>query len=602
MKKILRWWKKEAGISREGKRFWEKRYVTLAKSLLLALLPLLCCVVYCASQGRGIGEVYLPSSVWNDELFYYKQVEGIVNYGYPQGYFGFNESHALKLSFAAWSPVLVFPWIIWGFLFGWNLMSPIYCNIFLVCLCCFLFVWLVRPTWKQVGVLSLLFCLYKPFIRYMLSAMAEVICFVILIFFYSLAVNYLRREKDYKLVILFLVSGLMALMRPYLVLFMLLPIFLWVRRGKSRAAKWRNGAAGTAVLAAVLGIYVYINHFLGAAYFTPLFYTDWITAFFEEGLFGGVWFTLRKAYYAGRTMVRVIREGFSDGLASGAHFAGYLVCMAVLAVQCFRDLILFRRLKAETEEGTAAEVPEGKGAVAEVSEGKGAAAEVSKGKGTAAEVPVVGKTAQNAAVQARRVWEKLVIEAHLAFCFLAMFFAILLMYKLTEGSRHLLTFMAAAMFVIALMDTKFYKKAVLVGVTFAYFYFYVPLSPFDYEIPFRQEERAASLEAWTEAMAERLVLNREDVPNYDNVVIWVFSDMVGGQEVRTSYQLLYGLPKGFGISCCMRDFVVPNIDTLKSRYMAVPAYGEIALLCEERGYGLVYGDDELALYELRGGE
>ena len=450
--------------------------------------------------------------------------------------------------------------------------------------------------------LALLFCLYKPFIRYMLSAMAEVICFVILIFFYSLAVNYLRREKDYKLVILFLVSGLMALMRPYLVLFMLLPIFLWVRRGKSRAAKWRNGAAGTAVLAAVLGIYVYINHFLGAAYFTPLFYTDWITAFFEEGLFGGVWFTLRKAYYAGRTMVRVIREGFSDGLASGAHFAGYLVCMAVLAVQCFRDLILFRRLKAETEEGTAAEMPKEKGAAAEVSEGKGAAAEVSKGKGAAAEVPVVGKTAQNAAVQARRVWEKLVIEAHLAFCFLAMFFAILLMYKLTEGSRHLLTFMAAAMFVIALMDTKFYKKAVLVGVTFAYFYFYVPLSPFDYEIPFRQEERAASLEAWTEAMAERLVLNREDVPNYDNVVIWVFSDMVGGQEVRTSYQLLYGLPKGFGISCCMRDFVVPNIDTLKSRYMAVPAYGEIALLCEERGYGLVYGDDELALYELRGGE
>lgn len=602
--------------------WWKKRYVTLAKSLLLGLLPLLCCIVYCAAEGGRLGETYIPSSEWNDELFYFKQVESILDFGYPQGYFGFNESRALKLSFAAWSPVLVFPWLIWGLVFGWNLMSPIYCNIFLVCLCCFLFVWLVRPTWKQVGVLALLFCLYKPFIRYMLSAMAEVICFVILIFFYSLAVNYLRREKDYKLVILFLVSGLMALMRPYLVLFMLLPIFLWVRRGKSRAAKWRNGAAGTAVLAAVLGIYVYINHFLGAAYFTPLFYTDWITAFFEEGLFGGVWFTLRKAYYAGRTMVRVIREGFSDGLASGAHFAGYLVCMAVLAVQCFRDLILFRRLKAETEEGTAAEVPEGKGAaaevsegkeavaevpegkgaVAEVSEGKGAAAEVSKGKGTAAEVPVVGKTAQNAAVQARQVWEKLVIEAHLAFCFLAMFFAILLMYKLTEGSRHLLTFMAAAMFVIALMDTKFYKKAVLVGVTFAYFYFYVPLSPFDYEIPFRQEERAASLEAWTEAMAERLVLNREDVPNYDNVVIWVFSDMVGGQEVRTSYQLLYGLPKGFGISCCMRDFVVPNIDTLKSRYMAVPAYGEIALLCEERGYGLVYGDDELALYELRGGE
>ncbi len=201
MKKILRWWKKEAGISREGKRFWEKRYVTLAKSLLLALLPLLCCVVYCASQGRGIGEVYLPSSVWNDELFYYKQVEGIVNYGYPQGYFGFNESHALKLSFAAWSPVLVFPWIIWGFLFGWNLMSPVICNIFLMMLCCFLFVWLVRPSWKQLGILTFLFCLYTPFVRYMLSSMPEVICFAMLIIFYALAVNYQRREKTYKLVL-----------------------------------------------------------------------------------------------------------------------------------------------------------------------------------------------------------------------------------------------------------------------------------------------------------------------------------------------------------------------------------------------------------------
>ena len=91
----------------------------------MGVLPLLCCLVYCAFQGRGIGQVYLPNSEWNDELFYFKQVESIVNFGYPQGYFGFNESHALKLSFAAWSPVLVFPWILWGLLFGWNLMSPI---------------------------------------------------------------------------------------------------------------------------------------------------------------------------------------------------------------------------------------------------------------------------------------------------------------------------------------------------------------------------------------------------------------------------------------------------------------------------------------------
>lgn len=637
MSRFLAWWNAPGGYPEgsgnvlEGDSLGkghngEKRYITLIKSLLLAVLPLLCCLVYCAGEGRSLAEVYVPSSEWNDELFYFKQVESILNFGYPQGYFGFNESHALKLSFAAWSPILVFPWLIWGVVFGWNIMSPVFCNIFLICLVCFLFVWLVRPAWKQMGVLTLLFCLYKPLVRYMLSAMAEVICFAVLIFFYSLAVNYLRREKDYKLVILLATSGLMVLMRPYMALFMLLPIYFWIRGGKNRAGKWRRAVGGVIFMAAVLGIYVCINHYLGAEYFTPLFYTDWITSFFEEGLFGGIYYTVRKLYYVGRDFLGHIQKGFTGGLASGAHFVGAFVCMAVLAVQGFRDWRTFRRLQAGTsgasKRRTEADNEAEKGLEATNETGKGPAAADEAKKEIKATADAAGserkaETADAAekagmpeeraeecknAGQARRVWEKFVIEAHFAFCFVAMFFALLLMYKLTEGSRHLLTFMAAAIFVIALMDTKFYKKAVLVGVTFAYFYFYVPLDPFDYQIPFKQEERADSVEAWTEAMEGRLVLSREDTPNYDNVVIWVFSDMVGDEEVRTSYQLLYGLPKGFGISCCMRDYVVSNIDTLKSRYIAVPAYGEIAQLCEERDCSLVYGDDELALYELHGGE
>lgn len=530
----------------------DDKFATLWKALLLASLPLLCCALYCAVQGGSLWEVYPPSSEWNDELFYYKQVESILNFGYPQGYFGFNESHAQKLSFAAWSPVLVFPWILWGLLFGWNLMSAVYCNIFLMGLACFLFVWLVRPTWKQMGVAAFLFGLYRPLARFMLSLMAETICFAGLILFYSMALNYLRREKGYKLALLFLASGLMTLMRPYLALSMLLPMFLWIRRGKGRVGKWRNAAAGAGVLAAVLGLYAGIKRAFGAEYFAPLFYTDWIMAFLERGFFGGVYFTLRKLYYVGMDFLSHIQRAFCGGLASGAYFVGYLACMGVLAAQCVRDFRLSRRLRRE-----------------------------------------------GAAAQGRKAWEMLVVEGHLLLSFVAMFFALLLMYKLTEGSRHLITFLAAAIFVVALMDTKFYKKAVLLGVIFAYFHSYMALDPFDYQVPFLREERRASVEAWEEALAERLALETEDVPNYDNVVIWVFDDMVDGRRTRTAYQLLYGLPKGFGISCCMRDYVVPNLDVLKSRYLAIPTGGEIDLLCKERGYELVYGDGELVFYALR---
>ena len=113
----------------------DKRYIFLGKILFMALLPILCCVVRCAIDGKNIFQVWLPGCQWNDELFYFKQVEAILQHGFPQGYYGFNESHALKLSFAAWSPVLAMPWVLWGAIFGWNLMSPILCNINLHLLC-----------------------------------------------------------------------------------------------------------------------------------------------------------------------------------------------------------------------------------------------------------------------------------------------------------------------------------------------------------------------------------------------------------------------------------------------------------------------------------
>ena len=600
MGRFLEWWKSPGRYWEdvaESSHAGEKRYVTLIKSLLLAALPLLCCLVYCIGQGQSLGKVYIPSSGWNDELFYYKQVESILEFGYPQGYYGFNESHALKLSFAAWSPILVFPWILWGLVFGWNLMSPIICNIFLMCLCCFLFVWLVRPTWKQMGILTLLFCLFRPFVRYMLSGMAEVICFAILILFYSMAINYLRRERDYKLVLLFLISGLMILMRPYMALFMLLPVCFWIRRGKSPAGKVCRGAAGVAVLAAALGIYAVINHYLGAEYFTPLFYTDWIQAFFDQGIFRGIYYTIRKIYYVGQDFLGHVRDSFGSGLAADACFVCYLVCMAVLAVQGLIDWRRFRRLRAEERSPVADKAEQAAGERSPV---------VDKTEQAAGERrPVVDKAEQaagakrGASAAARPVWEKMVIEMHLAFSFIVMLFALLLMYKLTEGSRHLMIFLGAAVFVIAWMDTKYYKKAALVGVTFAYFYAYMALNPFDYQVPFLEEEKAAAVETWRKEMESELVLCKEDVPNYDNDVIWVYSDLVDGEEVITSYQLLYGLPEGFGISCCMREYVIPNMDVLKSRYMAVPAEGEIAALCQGRGFRLVYGDEELALYELR---
>lgn len=529
MKNLIAFWKKE------------NRSTTLAKSLLLGALPILCCLISCAVQGKGISDVRLTNSEWNDELFYYKQVEGIVNYGFPQGYFGFNESHAAMLSFAAWSPVLVFPWVLWGFVFGWNLMSPILCNIVILTIAVFAFVWLARPTWRQTGILALLFCLFTPFVRYQLSGMPEVICFSMLIVFYGLAFGYVREERRWKLACLYGMGFVMTLMRPYLVLFLLLPAcLLWRRR------HWKSLLITLPVLAAALGIYAWIKKELGAEYFAPLFFTDWAEAFLTDGILGGIHATLSKLYYMGKSFAGMTLQGFRTGLAAGAFFGGYLVMMAILLYQSVADGVRCRRgSKDRTDEAAG----------------------------------------------------KLIIEAHMAFSFIAMFFALLLMYKLTEGSKHLLTFLAAGIFVVAMMETRFYKKAVLLGAAFAYLYSYVAVEPYDYQVPFATQERESTQETWAEFFEGTLTLQEEDVPNFENVVIWVFSDTVDGESVNTDWQALYALPEGYGISCCMPAYIMENIGDLESQYLFVVEGGEVDRLCEEEGYQVVARNSGSVLYQ-----
>lgn len=564
MNKLVEWLKADSDNTQY--RTPQKRSRILLRAVLAAFLPLLCCLVYCAVQGESIGRVYLPASEWNDELFYYKQVEGIVKYGYPIGYFGFNESHALKLSFAAWSPVLVFPWILWGLAFGWNLLSPILCNIVLLTLAVFLFMCLVRPTWKQTGVLAFLFCLYTLFARYMLSGMPEVICFSLLILFYGLAVNDLNRERLYKLVLLFALSGLLTLMRPYMLLFMLLPMYLCIRRYRAKGAVCSVAAAG-----AVLACYASIKHYLGAEYFAPLFFTDWITTFFDEGIVTGIHNFFGTLYWMGKGFLSDMIQGFRTGLASGAFFGGYTVMMLVLIGQSLADWMRLKRYRAMEEEWPQRQ---------------------SGGKTERTPIKVPDRKDMD------RLKSQLIVEAHLAVCFVGMLLALLLMYKLTEGSKHLLTFMAAGIFVAALMETRAYKKAALIGAVFAYLFSYKAVDPYDYQAPFAEEALCEQVEDWRELFGETISMTQDEVPSFDNVIIWTFNDSVEGKTVNTRWQLLYALPEGMGISCCTKEYLEDHFDELNSRYIALPSGGELDRMCRETGYVEIGKDADMAVWQM----
>lgn len=518
----------------------EKRYVTLLKAMLLAALPFLCCVLRTGIDGAGISQVWLPGSEWNDELFYFKQVESILEYGYPQGFFGFNESQARVLSFAAWSPVLVFPWILWGLIFGWNLMSPIWCNITFLGIVFFLYVWLVKPTWKQLGLTALLLCFFTPMWRYALSGMPEVLCMGSVIVFYGVAHRYLCTRKTWALVALFVLAGLMTLMRPYFLLFLLLPAWFWMKK-----SRWGGLAGSGVVTALVFGLYLLINRYLGAAYFAPLFFTDWLEAFFTGGIGSGIYATLGKLYRMGEQFLRYTFEGFRSGLYAGTFFGIFGVAFLLLAIQSILD---YRALRKDKQ---------------------------------------------------KEISNRLVLQVHLLFCFVAMFFAILLMYKLTEGSRHLLTFVAAGIFLIAGMPTVYYKKVTLLGVSLAYLFLVKPQAPIVFRIPYAEAEDKAVYAAEEACFAENLSLETKEVPSFDNVVIWVVSDSVDGQEKMVNWQALYGLPVGYGISCCQGAFCMENLERLQSKYLLTIPGGTLDERLTELGCQEVMRNQRIVLYQLR---
>ncbi len=518
------------------KKISKEQVSLLLKCLLLGLLPLLVSWITCVSQGYSIRQVSLPVSEWNDELFYFKQVEAILSHGYPQGYFGFNESHALKYSFAAWSPVLVWPWLLYGVIFGWNLLSPIICNIALLCITMVLVVLLVRPTWKQCGIFSLLFVTFTPFSRYMLCGMPEIICFCMVMAYFALLYSELEKHKRGKLILLFIMAVVMTWMRPYLILFLLLPAYLWFRKNKMVAI------CGSVCIFGVTGVVYYlINHYLGAEYFTPLFKTEWIDPFLQGHILTGIRGILVRIYYEGKNFFAITKQGFISGLAEGSFFICFLVIMLILFGQAFLDFMESRRNKDEQK----------------------------------------GKLA--------------LLNGYLALCFFAMWMALLLMYKMKEGSKHLLTFMVMGILAISLMKTKFFKKAVVLAATFVLLFWVKGDQPYDYQVPFETVERNAQMEYWEKVFDEKLTLSSENVPNYDNVVIWTFAD----ENVLTDWQVLYALPSGFGISCCYSDYVMDHLGDLQSKYLLIPSGGKMQKACEDAGMELVGDDGRACMYHTR---
>lgn len=553
-----------------GKGLKEKIYHQRKRILiavLLALCPLLTCVVRCALDGKTILDIYLPSSQWNDELFYYKLTENVVHYGFPQGYFGFNESHGIYLSFAAWSPLLLFFWVIWGLLFGWNLLSPILCNIVIMMLAMLLFGLMVKPTWKQSAGIGILFAAFTPVTRYMLSGMPEIECFVLLLLFFAVALYHeqheIERHSGKRIVLLFILAMLLTWMRPYYILLFFTPFWLIKRKYNAKKAILVTGI----LVALTASIYYAVNHYLSAPYLTELFYTDWLKAYFEKGILGGLKYTLWQLYTSGMSVFGMIRAAATgEGLASGALYIVFYICGIVWFVHIFLGIKQYVRLSKQ----------------------------------------------DNVSEEYDKLKVPLYLQMQLFLLILGFGVADLLMYRLTEGSKHTAGFIFVSLCLIPLAWSKKVEKektqatltqikhlVLYLAMTLFFIYFFVMKAhiPYDYAIPYVTSERQEDLESLADQLQQNMELT-DNGPNYENTVVWALWDSVDGETVTTDFGAFYMIPQGFGINLCDGGFMAAQMGHLQSRYIATTPGGDIEKECQEEGGEMIGECQTLVVYDM----
>ena len=516
----------------------KKRDVAIA-ALLLALVPAVCAWLYCLIDRQYFSQIYLPASFWNDELFYYKMTESVLEYGYPQGYFGFNESHGMYLSFAAWSPVLLVFWAIWGFFFGWNLLSPMICNVALLSVSLLLFSLLVKPDKKQSLMIALLYTTFMPITRFALSCIPEAELFALFIVFLGLAVACQRKYRGWMIGTMFALVMLMTWMRPYLILLLLTPAVLLFGKNRKKALLW------TGVIAAVtMVVYAMISHFFSAPYLEDLFYTEWIKVYFEQGILAGLHYTVWKLYMSLRTVAELIRANLI--VKSGLYFAAGLYYFIFLLLL----LLLLMR--------------------------------------------VVGRILY-------KNWKGFLLEGQMLLCMIGFFAADLLMYRIREGGRHTLVYIVGFLCLLPLAEISKKTRMYLAfgtAVVFLGLFIFRGNVPYEFAVPYSTEEYRAELENMAEQLSENMVLTGE-APNYGNTVIWVLSETIDGTSEMVDFGAYYAVPKGFGINLCAEAYLDENLEDLQSRYIGVTPGGGFESRIKTAGGMEVGRCKTLVVYKLR---
>ena len=509
----------------------------LAKAAVALAFPFGLCLVYCLIRGQSLFGLYLPASGNNDCLFYYKLVDGMVKYGMPRGYFGFNESRAMVGSLAAWNPVIFLPWVAWGKIFGWHYSSVWISNLtfFSLSLCAFSL--MVKPKWKELLAFLVLLGLFPSLPIHLLNALPETMMASVLILYYAFAYRLIRQNKVTSgLVGMYVLSAFLTLIRPYMVLLFLLPAALGHKKKDVKIPL----ITGALMLLSLAGNVV-LGHFFTSAYFEPLYDLSIIKCLLKG--------QIREALSQTKYCFTAVLSQVGDYLASAFRYGLTAGCQYVVALfGMIAALIIGVR---EKEKGT-----------------------------------------------------KKICLLHAATVLLLFLAILLFLRKANEGGRHVWVFAIAGILLLSFGEWNVQRIILssILALCLVLFIVRGAMVPTDYDVPFADEGLKEEVSYWEEVFLEKQIAVSEEI-SYDNTVVWVLTDVKNPEDGKeavsevTAFGELFALPRGFGLSCCVREYVISHMDELKCGYLATTNGGEIDGMCAERGFTEIGRSRKLVIYK-----
>lgn len=269
-----------------NRRQWTVLAVILLPVLQAGVIAFFCRVKYGTA---------LPMPKWNDEGAYFELVKTWLFSGQPLGYWGFNGAHAICGTGSAWSSAILFPYALFGMMFGWNYSSAMFANLLFYVLALTVFVYLVRPDQHQLVRIFILETVSTAVILYSVTLMSELLRFSLAIvlagMLYKLYFRKSGKVFSYVVVPVYLLFSIQI----YIFFVFAVPVYVFGILKKQKI--WVRIAVSIVSLLAVGGLSYCLLHLISSNY--NIYKTEALLAALQEHDFREIFRSLSAMFRDG---------------------------------------------------------------------------------------------------------------------------------------------------------------------------------------------------------------------------------------------------------------------------------------------------------------